>query len=683
MPDVVAEVVGEGGRSNSLTGATTGTCTVTRGEVAVGIGFCHSATWPLSPARLPVGNYAGLYKALLRQGRNHAACQFQSTILKWGSSASPHWCGRAHRMPTKVSFAANSCQSSSHRREFGVMYEDQRVTWRPTGCLGNQAARSKGAGAEEALLERNQQAMRLQSPNTTETSHPGPEQEGAEVGRRLGIDLPLPPQGTFNVQIWSPFQPPASGGMVAGMQPALRLESIRPCFEDRNGRPQLEERHASQVQVHLREGFSPLPSASSLQGTRMGDIGEAEQQFPGVLDKPAAHGSCKHDGSGTGLDLAAIKEILEAPSHVGTSLRGESVLGQEPDMQQTAHVDTYGFFIEKYPSGSAPPCAEYPPQDSELAGRRLRKWRKMLGPDGVHFQAFYKRNPLLVKRRARKGIPDELRGIAWHRISGGRELLNQNPGVYDTLVTARCDLVPNIMKDMHRTFPNHVYFAKKSGPGQNALFRILKAYAVRDPEVGYVQGMSSIAGVLLLYMCEEDAFWTFVALMTTEDARDRVAIFGPGPNCRELFTEGLPYLETLFSQFNVLLSRKLPGLASVLLRQGVDVSMYSARWWMTLFTFALPFSHVVRMWDMFMLEGWKAALRTGLAIMICAERVLMDLEFEDLVQKIQPANMVDLVPSPDEFIKVALRIKTSKVLRGLKRMTGNSSGAIRRWKKRS
>lgn len=46
------------------------------------------------------------------------------------------------------------------------------------------------------------------------------------------------------------------------------------------------------------------------------------------------------------------------------------------------------------------------------------KWRKMLGPDGVSFEAYKARKPAKVKRRARKGIPEEMRGLAWQLMSG-------------------------------------------------------------------------------------------------------------------------------------------------------------------------------------------------------------------------------------------------------------------------
>jgi hypothetical protein len=65
--------------------------------------------------------------------------------------------------------------------------------------------------------------------------------------------------------------------------------------------------------------------------------------------------------------------------------------------------------------------------------RRLRKWRKMIGVGGTDWKHYVRRKPLVVKRRVRKGIPDCLRGLVWQLISGSRDLLLMNQGVYEVL----------------------------------------------------------------------------------------------------------------------------------------------------------------------------------------------------------------------------------------------------------
>lgn len=51
-----------------------------------------------------------------------------------------------------------------------------------------------------------------------------------------------------------------------------------------------------------------------------------------------------------------------------------------------------------------------------------------------------------------------------------------------------------------RTFPTHPYFMQTLGPGQLALFNVLKAYSLLDSDVGYCQGLSFVGGVLLLHV---------------------------------------------------------------------------------------------------------------------------------------------------------------------------------------
>lgn len=66
-------------------------------------------------------------------------------------------------------------------------------------------------------------------------------------------------------------------------------------------------------------------------------------------------------------------------------------------------------------------------------------------------------------------------------------------------------------------------------------------------QVGYVQGMGFIAGLLLLYMCEEDAFWTLTALL-------KGAVHAP---LEGLFRPGLPLLQQYLFQFSSLVDAEV------------------------------------------------------------------------------------------------------------------------------
>ena len=68
-----------------------------------------------------------------------------------------------------------------------------------------------------------------------------------------------------------------------------------------------------------------------------------------------------------------------------------------------------------------------------------------------------------------QGVPDQLRGLVWQLMSGSRELLLENRGVYEQLVCyERTPAELEIIRDISRTFPGHVYYKQRHGPGLHA-----------------------------------------------------------------------------------------------------------------------------------------------------------------------------------------------------------------------
>jgi len=105
-------------------------------------------------------------------------------------------------------------------------------------------------------------------------------------------------------------------------------------------------------------------------------------------------------------------------------------------------------------------------------------------------------HPRLFTRKLHHGIPTVIRGMMWQLMAGSKSetleeqyiaLLDEN-GLHDKV----------IRRDLARTFPGHEHFRETSGPGQTALFNILKAYSVYDPEIGYCQGLPFVVGPLIL-----------------------------------------------------------------------------------------------------------------------------------------------------------------------------------------
>lgn len=312
-----------------------------------------------------------------------------------------------------------------------------------------------------------------------------------------------------------------------------------------------------------------------------------------------------------------------------------------------ASTDRHGFIV---PAGVHANMAW---DESSKDLQRLKKWRAMLGAGGAEWKAFLAKHPQVVKRRVRKGIPNALRSLAWQLLSGGRDLLLQNEGVYGSLLLAQStEKEMEIVRDLSRTYPSHVYYQQRQGPGQRSLFNVLKAYSVYDSQVGYVQGMGFIAGLLLLYMCEEDAFWTLVALL-------KGAVHPP---LEGLYQAGLPLLQQYLHQFARLVEEEVPKVGSHLAAQDVHPTMYCSHWFITIFAYTLPFDHLLRVWDIFLLEGIKIVFRVGLALLKASEDQLTVLPFEQLLAALNSKQLPAFGRTPNSLLKLALSFRVTKRL---------------------
>ncbi|KAF0891200.1 hypothetical protein E2562_009387 [Oryza meyeriana var. granulata] len=156
-----------------------------------------------------------------------------------------------------------------------------------------------------------------------------------------------------------------------------------------------------------------------------------------------------------------------------------------------------------------------------------------------------------------------------------------------------------IEKDLPRTFPGHPALDED---GRNALRRLLTAYARHNPSVGYCQAMNFFAGLLLLLMPEENAFWALTGIM--DDYFDGY------------FSEEMIECQVDQLVLEELVREKFPKLVNHLDYLGVQVAWVTGPWFLSIFMNMLPWESVLRVWDVLLFDGNRVMLfRTALALM--------------------------------------------------------------------
>jgi hypothetical protein len=322
---------------------------------------------------------------------------------------------------------------------------------------------------------------------------------------------------------------------------------------------------------------------------------------------------------------------------------------------------------------------------SEYLARRKKKW-----------QAYLKENSLMTenpnrfpspsvktKKFVRKGIPPEWRGAAWFYYAGGPAILAKHSGLYGKLLdkhAKRVD-VEAIERDLHRTFPDNVKFKppsvsagldnddpqrpSKETPIIASLRRVLFAFSIYNPHIGYCQSLNFIAGLLLLFVeTEEQCFWllnviTHIYLPGTHD----ISLEGSKVDLGVLMAEIRDTMPAVWDKIGGELEGNpggRPSVAKSLRRQKSrfrrkepeelpterlpPITLCMTAWFMSCFIGTLPIESTLRVWDVFFYEGSKTLFRTALAIFKAGESEILavtdPMEMFGVVQSM-PRKMLD------------------------------------------
>ncbi|XP_034740645.1 TBC1 domain family member 4 isoform X2 [Etheostoma cragini] len=274
----------------------------------------------------------------------------------------------------------------------------------------------------------------------------------------------------------------------------------------------------------------------------------------------------------------------------------------------------------------------------ELHIRKIKLNYQEVGPCSKEAQALWERKLTApgrttvpqdeeeMYRALCQGVPKSRRGEVWLLLSHQHRLRHKLPQRQQAPDTPYHDLLKqltaqqhSILVDLGRTFPTHQYFSAQLGAGQLSLYNLLKAYSLLDTEVGYCQGISFVAGVLLLHMSEEQAF-------------DMLKFLMYDLGIRQQFRPDMVSLQVQMYQLSRLLHDYHRELYNHFEEHEICPSLYAAPWFLTLFASQFPLNFVSRVFDFVFVQGTGAIFKVALCLLSNHEGEIVECDtFESIV----------------------------------------------------
>lgn len=253
-----------------------------------------------------------------------------------------------------------------------------------------------------------------------------------------------------------------------------------------------------------------------------------------------------------------------------------------------------------------------------------------------------------------KGIPTRLRGVIWPKAVGNSLRINidtyeickqrarealiarqkhemegyeENPSF---VLLGREDTVALIENDISRTFPQLGLFQEK-GPLALPLTHVLSAFACYRADIGYVQGMSFLAAMLLLNMDELTAFQTLCHMFKHKNGV-----------LTSFYKMDLGKIHAYFKVFHHFLNHFAPLLFNHFDTLGLLPEFYLYEWFLSMFSKPLPLDVAHRVWDLHFCFGDVSLFRIGLGLLCFYETRLCGLGFEEAITDVLklPSKMV-------------------------------------------
>ncbi|EEH08476.1 GTPase activating protein gyp3 [Histoplasma capsulatum G186AR] len=377
----------------------------------------------------------------------------------------------------------------------------------------------------------------------------------------------------------------------------------------------------------------------------------------------------------------ALPGIVPPPRSPATSLRD-----QYGFQRSSSHISPSGYdtWFRSY---------------SAYQETRKQKWEGLLKEYGLPCDnpPTFPPKSAKVKRYIRRGIPPEYRGAAWFYYAGGYDRYHRFRGRYHQLVEQTMNGPSNddkehIERDLHRTFPDNIHFkpdpipqpgvhsSPDSGSSNpkylsktpeaeiiQSLRRVLYAFAAHNPKIGYTQSLNFIAGMLLLFLPEEKAFWMLDIITSSYlPGTHEISLEGANIDLWILMValkDSMPAIYTKVASTTPTTPKSKPPPINTKTRLP-DITLGLTSWLMSLYIGSLPLETTLRVWDVFFYEGSRTFFRVALAIFKSSEKEILSLSDPmEIFQVVQsaPKKLIDASALVDECFTRRFRLTQARV----------------------
>lgn len=225
-----------------------------------------------------------------------------------------------------------------------------------------------------------------------------------------------------------------------------------------------------------------------------------------------------------------------------------------------------------------------------------------------------------------------------------KEEIEKNPNLVESKEIINLDVI-------------RTYFKKDRQLNREKTSNILKVACKETPSINYCQGMNYIVAFLLKFINEEDTvFYIMMGLFVYT-------------NFKKIFYNELIKLKMYFNIFDRILSLYLPNTLMLFKKNNIMSNYFISPWIITLFTNTMEINCkldvLIKIFDNFIISGWKTIFNTALLIVEKNEENLLNLKTDKLLHYLSDDILKDLFYG-NEMNNFILELqKSSKIKKNL------------------